>query len=87
MQTTAVPHTDFEVMQSLARALRAHVDSLPDGAEIVAAVRAEVEPAAHPPEPPPTHGRLVATLLELLRNPDLSPDQSQTLRATFLREQ
>jgi hypothetical protein len=80
---SAISPADFEVMQSLARALRLHVDTLPEGSEIVGAVRAEVEPAAHPPEPPAKHGKLIAAILELLRMPDLSPDQTLALRASF----
>jgi hypothetical protein len=83
MPATAISPADFEVMQSLARAFRAHVDQLPDGTEIVAAVRAEVEAAPHPPETPQRQGKLIAVILELLRKPELSTDQSVALRESF----
>jgi hypothetical protein len=82
MPPTATSPTDFEVMQSLARALRAHVDALPDGPEIVGTIRAEVEPALQP-ESPSRQGGLIAAILELLRTPELSPEQSATLRESF----
>ena len=37
---------DFAVMQSLARALRVHVDALPDGPAVVRVIRDDVEPTA-----------------------------------------
>jgi hypothetical protein len=80
---SAISDADFEVMQSLARALRHHVDALPDGSEIVGTVRAEIEPLPHPPEPPARQGKLTAAILELLQAPDLSPEQSLALRASF----
>jgi hypothetical protein len=81
--TTAISPADFEVMQSLARAVRVHVDALPDGPEIVGVIRDEVEPAVHPLESPPTHDKLIAATIELLRTPELSPEQSVALRASF----
>ncbi len=83
MLAAAISQADFEVMQSLARALRVHVDALPDGPEIVGAIRAEVGPAAHPPEPPPRNGKLMAVVLELLRSPELSPEQTVELQKSF----
>jgi hypothetical protein len=71
-------------MLELARALRARIEALPDGDEIMGTVRAEVEPAAHPPEPPPRHGELIAEVLELLDDPRLSSDQALELRRAFL---
>ena len=82
MPPTATSPTDFEVMQSLARAPPAHVDALPDGTEIVGAIRAEVESAHQLPEFL-EYGSLVAAILELLRTPELSPEQSATLRESF----
>jgi hypothetical protein len=83
--TTAISPADFEVMQSLVRAVRVHVDALPDGAEIVRVIREEVEPAAQPLGPPPRHDKLIAATIELLRTPELSPEQSVELRASFFR--
>lgn len=84
MPATAISPADFAVMQSLARALRVHVDALPDGPEIVGAIRAEVDPAAHQSQPPPTRNReLIDVTVELLRTPELSPEQSVALRASF----
>ncbi len=83
MPATAISPADFEVMQSLARALRAHVDPLPDGTEIIRAVRAGVEAAPHLPEPAQRQGKLIAVILELLRNPELTTDQSIALRESF----
>lgn len=81
--TAAVSPADFEVMQSLARAVRTHVDALPDGPEIVEAIREEVNPAANPLERPPRYDKLIAAAIELLRTPDLSPEQSAALRTSF----
>ena len=83
MPATAISPADFAVMQSLARALRVHVDALPDGPEIVGVIRDEVDPAAHPLESPPRHDKLIAATIELLRSPELSPEQSVALRASF----
>jgi hypothetical protein len=87
MLAAAISQADFEVMQSLARALRVHVDVLPDGPEIVGAIRAEVGPAAHPPDPPPRDGKLMAVVLELLRTPGLSPEQTVDLQESFFAEE
>ena len=81
--TTAVSPADFEVMQSLARAVRVHVDALPDGPEIVGVIREQVEPAAHPLELAPRYDKLIAATIELLRTPELSSEQSVALRASF----
>ena len=63
---------EFEAMLEQAREYRAQVDELPDEAEIVdGAIRAEVKFLPHPPEPPPRHGRLIADILELLRDEQL----------------
>ncbi len=83
MPATAISSADFAVMQSLARALRVHVDALPDGTEIVGVIRDEVDPAAHPLESLPRHDKLIAATIELLRSPELSPEQSVALRASF----
>jgi hypothetical protein len=85
VQNTAISPADFEVMQSLARAVRAHVDALPDGVEIVEVIREEVESEAHPLGHLPRYDKLVAAASELLRTPDLSPEQSVALRASFFR--
>ena len=83
MPATAISPANFAVMQSLARALRVHVDALADGPETVGAIRAEVDPAAHQPELPTRHRELIDVTLELLRTPDLSAEQSVALRASF----
>lgn len=83
MPTAAVSPADFEVMQSLARAVRAHVDALPDGVEIVEVIRGEVDPSANPLKSPPRYDKLIAAAIELLRSPDLTPEQSAALRASF----
>ena len=83
MPATAISPADFAVMQSLARALRVHVDALADGPEIVGAIRAEVDPAAHQSQPPTRHCELIDVIVELLRTPDLSAEQSAALRASF----
>ena len=83
MPTTAISPADFEVMQSLARAVRVHVDALPEGPEIVAFIRDEVEATANPLESLPRHDKLIAAAIELLRTPELSPEQSVALRASF----
>jgi hypothetical protein len=83
MLAAAISQGDFEVMQSLARALRVHVDTLPDGPQIVEAIRAEGGSEAHPPEPPPRDGKLIALVLELLRTPGLSPEQTVELQESF----
>ena len=83
MPTAAVSPADFEVMQSLARAVRAHIDALPDGVEIVEIIREEVDPATNPLEAPPRYDKLIAAAIELLRAPDLSPEQAVALRASF----
>ena len=71
-------------MQSLARAVRVHVDALPDGPEIVGFIRDELEAAAaNPLESLPRHDKLIAAAIELLRTPELSPEQSVALRASF----
>ena len=70
-------------MQSLARAVRVHVDALPDGPEIVGFIRDEVEAVAKPLESLPRHDKLIAAAIELLRTPELSPEQSVALRASF----
>jgi hypothetical protein len=85
--TAAVSPADFEVMQSLARAVRAHVDALPDGPAIVRIIREQVEPAANPLEHPPTYDKLIAAAIELLRTPDLSPEQSAALWASFFERE
>lgn len=79
-----VPAADFEAMLEEAREYRARVDELPDGAEIDGAIRAEVKHLPHPPEPPARHGRLIADILELLRNEQLSPEQAAGLETAFL---
>ena len=76
---------EFEAKLAQARKLRARIDALPDGLEIVGTVRAELQPAAHPPEPPPRHGRLITEILGLLDDPELATDQALELRRTFLR--
>jgi hypothetical protein len=81
MPATVISPSDFEVMQSLARAVRVHVDALPDGPEIVGAMSRGLYLFA--PETPPRHGKLIAATLELLRNPELSQEQSVALRASF----
>jgi hypothetical protein len=81
--TTAISAADFEVMQSLARAVRVHVDALPDGPEIVGFIRDEVEAVGKPLESLPRHDKLIAAAIELLRTPELSPEQSGALRASF----
>jgi hypothetical protein len=81
--TASVSPTDFEVMRSLARAVRAHVDALPDGAEIVEVIREEADPAATPLGTPQKYDKLIAAAIELLRTPRLSPEQSSALRASF----
>jgi hypothetical protein len=73
-------------MQSLARAVRAHVDALPDGPEIVAIIRDEMSPHERPLGHPRRHDKLVAVAIELLRTPDLSPDQAVALRTSFFGE-
>jgi hypothetical protein len=83
MPATAISPADFEVMQSLARALRAHVDSLRDGPEIVGAIRAEVGSVSRPREHSSRDDKLIAATIELLRTPELSPEQSVALRASF----
>jgi hypothetical protein len=82
--TTAVSPADFEVMQSLARAVRAHIDALADGPEIVGFIRGEVEPEAHRLRHPARYDKLIDAAIELLRTPDLSPEQAAALRASFL---
>ncbi len=83
MPTAAVSRADLEVMHSLARAVRAHVDALPDGVAIVEVIREEVDPAGSPLGTPPTYDKLIAAAVELLQTPDLSPEQSAALRASF----
>jgi hypothetical protein len=83
MLVAAISQADFEVMQSLARAVRVHVDARPDGPEIVEAIRAHLGPAAHPPDLPPLGGELMAIVLELLRTPGLSPEQTVDLQESF----
>ena len=83
MLAAAISQADFEVMQSLARAVRVHVDARPDGPEIVEAIRAHIGPAAHPPDPPPRDGELMAIVLELLRTPGVSPEQTVDLQESF----
>jgi hypothetical protein len=84
--TTAVSPADFEVMQSLARAVRAHVDALPDGPEIVAVIREEMNPHERSPGHPRRYDKLIAVAIELLRTPDLSPEQALALRTSFFGE-
>lgn len=79
-----VPTAEFEAMLEQAREYRAQVDELPDRAEIDGAIRAEVKFLPHPPEPPPRHGRLIADILELLRDEQLSPEQAAGLETVFL---
>lgn len=81
--TATVSTADLEVMQSLARAVRAHVDALPDGVEIVEVIREAVDPAANPLRTPARYDKLVAAAIELLRIPELSPEQSAALRESF----
>ena len=83
MLAAAISQADFEVLQSLARAVRVHVDARPDGPEIVGAIRARVGPAAHPPDLPPRDGELVTIVVELLRTPGLSPEQTVDLQESF----
>jgi hypothetical protein len=81
MPATAISPADFEVMQSLARAIRVHVDALPHGIEVVETIRTEA--TAELSGLLPEHDKLVATILELLRTPGMSNEQSAALRASF----
>jgi hypothetical protein len=83
MPATAISPADFEVMLSLARAIRVHVDALPHGIEVVESIRTEVEPTTELSALHPRHDKLVAAVLELLRTPGLSNEQSAALRASF----
>ena len=83
MVATAISPADLEVMQSLARAIRVHVDALPHGIDVVETIRAEAERASDTSRLDPRHDKLVATILELLRTPGLSREQSAALRASF----
>jgi hypothetical protein len=86
VQTAAVSPADFDVMQSLARAVRAHVDALPDGPEIVEVIREQVSSDERPLAHPPRYDKLIAAAIELLRTPELSPEQAAALRASFFGE-
>jgi hypothetical protein len=46
-----------------------------------------VEPAANPLEHPPSYDKLIAAAIELLRTPDLSPEQSAALWASFFERE
>jgi hypothetical protein len=78
-----LPDDALEGMLERTRTLRARVDSLPDGPEIDAAIRAEVKFLPHPPEPPPRHGELIAEVLALVRDDRLSPEQAARLETAF----
>ena len=78
-----IPDYDFAAMVDEARVYRVRVAELRERAQVEAAVRACVTRTTNPPVLPVQHKQLVAEIVELLRNPRLSPSQAHELARAF----